>query len=91
MVSFSTAVVVEVLGSVAKVDGDIVKQILPFVDSGLQSAVKGCLDQQVCEAESADIVNLIKFVSVCVIIVTFFFLGWCVDGCWHVGYQSHAK
>ncbi|CAN7010076.1 unnamed protein product [Brassica rapa subsp. trilocularis] len=46
VVSFSTAVVVEVLGSVAKVDGDIVKQILPFVDSGLQSAVKGCLDQQ---------------------------------------------
>ncbi|KAF8101204.1 hypothetical protein N665_0209s0060 [Sinapis alba] len=46
VVSFTTAVVVEVLGSVAKVDGDIVKQILPFVDSGLQSAVKGCLDQQ---------------------------------------------
>ncbi|KAL0799472.1 hypothetical protein Bca101_054647 [Brassica carinata] len=46
VVSFSTAVVVEVLGSVAKVDGDVVKQILPFVDSGLQSAVKGCLDQQ---------------------------------------------
>ncbi|XP_056866577.1 uncharacterized protein At3g06530 isoform X3 [Raphanus sativus] len=46
VVSFSTAVVVEVLGSVAKVDGDVVKQILPFVDSGVQSAVKGCLDQQ---------------------------------------------
>uniref|UniRef100_A0A1J3J391 Uncharacterized protein n=1 Tax=Noccaea caerulescens TaxID=107243 RepID=A0A1J3J391_NOCCA len=46
VVSFTTAVVVEVLGSVATVDGDIVKQILPFVDSGLQSAVKGCLDQQ---------------------------------------------
>ncbi|KAL0744259.1 hypothetical protein Bca4012_085772 [Brassica carinata] len=46
VVSFTTAVVVEVLGSVAKVDGDIVKQILPFVDSGLQSAGKGCLDQQ---------------------------------------------
>ncbi|KAJ4893034.1 Uncharacterized protein Rs2_19828 [Raphanus sativus] len=46
VVSFTTAVVVEVLGSVAKVDGDIVKLILPFVDSGLQSAVKGCLDQQ---------------------------------------------
>ncbi|KAJ0234156.1 Uncharacterized protein HA466_0276910 [Hirschfeldia incana] len=46
VVSFTTAVVVEVLGSVAKVDGDIVKLILPFVDSGLQSAAKGCLDQQ---------------------------------------------
>ncbi|CAH2054802.1 unnamed protein product [Thlaspi arvense] len=46
VVSFSTAVVVEVLGSVATVDGDIVKHILPFVESGLQSAVKGCLDQQ---------------------------------------------
>ncbi|CAH8356699.1 unnamed protein product [Eruca vesicaria subsp. sativa] len=46
VVSFATAVVVEVLGSVAKVDGDLVKLILPFVDSGLQSAVKGCLDQQ---------------------------------------------
>ncbi|CAN8269591.1 unnamed protein product [Cochlearia groenlandica] len=46
VVSFSTAVVVEVLGSVATVDGDIVKHVLPFVDSGLQSAMKGCLDQQ---------------------------------------------
>ncbi|XP_010464226.1 PREDICTED: uncharacterized protein At3g06530 isoform X1 [Camelina sativa] len=46
VVSFSTAVVVGVLGSVPTVDGDIVKSILPFVDSGLQSGVKGCLDQQ---------------------------------------------
>ncbi|KAG7581497.1 BP28 C-terminal domain [Arabidopsis suecica] len=46
VVSFSTAVVVGVLGSVPTVDGDIVKRILPFVDSGLQSGVKGCLDQQ---------------------------------------------
>ncbi|XP_010441584.1 PREDICTED: uncharacterized protein At3g06530-like isoform X2 [Camelina sativa] len=46
VVSFSTAVVVGVLGSVSTVDGDIVKSILPFVDSGLQSGVKGCLDQQ---------------------------------------------
>lgn len=47
MVSFSTAVVVELLGSVTTVDGDIVKHILPFVDAGLQSGVKVCLDQQV--------------------------------------------
>jgi len=47
VVSFSTAVVVGVLGSVPTVDGDTVKTILPFVDSGLQSGVKGCLDQQV--------------------------------------------
>ncbi|KAL1211858.1 hypothetical protein V5N11_023843 [Cardamine amara subsp. amara] len=46
VVSFSTAVVVGVLGSVPTVDGDIVKRILPFVDSGLQYGVKGCLDQQ---------------------------------------------
>lgn len=53
MVSFSTAVVVGVLGSVPTVDGDIVKRILPFVDSGLQSGVKGCLDQQVYKVDFA--------------------------------------
>ncbi|KFK38114.1 hypothetical protein AALP_AA3G071300 [Arabis alpina] len=46
VVSFSTAVVVELIGSVKTVDGDIVKHILPFVDACLQSGVKACLDQQ---------------------------------------------
>lgn len=62
MVSFSTAVVVGVLGSVPTVDGDIVKRILPFVDSGLQSGVKGCLDQQVCKVDFAKYFSLIDFV-----------------------------
>lgn len=91
MVSFTTAVVVEVLGSVATVDGDIVKQILPFVDSGLQSAVKGCLDQQVCKVEFCQIllyIIKINFVSVKFDLYDMFnsfLLGWCVNGCWHVG------
>ncbi|VVB12679.1 unnamed protein product [Arabis nemorensis] len=46
VVSFSKAVVVELLGSVTTVDGDIVKHILPFVDAGLPSGVKVCLDRQ---------------------------------------------
>lgn len=70
MVSFTTAVIVEILGSVATVDGDVVKRILPFVDSGLQSGVKGCLDQQVCFAKycssigfvfSANVIFIKKF------------------------------
>ncbi|XP_021761936.1 uncharacterized protein At3g06530-like [Chenopodium quinoa] len=44
MISFCTAVVVEVLGSLATVDSDTVKRILPFLNSGLQSGGKGSSD-----------------------------------------------
>ncbi|XP_074294741.1 uncharacterized protein At3g06530-like [Silene latifolia] len=44
VISFSTAVVVEVLGSLAIVDNDIVKRLLPFVNSGLHSSGRGCSD-----------------------------------------------
>lgn len=41
MTSFCSAVVVELLGSVSVVDTNIVKRILPYVVSGLQSEAKG--------------------------------------------------
>ncbi|XP_057534172.1 uncharacterized protein At3g06530 [Amaranthus tricolor] len=44
VISFCTAVVVEVLGSLATVDSDIVKRILPFLNSGLQSRGLGSSD-----------------------------------------------
>ncbi|KAL2932885.1 hypothetical protein RDABS01_016004 [Bienertia sinuspersici] len=44
VISFCTAVVVEVLGSLATVDSDIVKRILPFLNSGLQSGGIGSSD-----------------------------------------------
>ncbi|KAL9235552.1 hypothetical protein vseg_010302 [Gypsophila vaccaria] len=44
VISFTTAVVVEVLGSLATLDSDIVKRILPFIDSALQSGGKGSSD-----------------------------------------------
>ncbi|XVE56436.1 hypothetical protein DITRI_Ditri04bG0009000 [Diplodiscus trichospermus] len=40
VISFCTAVIVEVLGSVATIDSDIVKRIHPFVASGLQAGTK---------------------------------------------------
>lgn len=47
MISFCTAVVVEALGSITNLDGDIIKRILPFVFSGLSSATKGGTDHKV--------------------------------------------
>ncbi|XP_021845733.2 uncharacterized protein At3g06530 isoform X2 [Spinacia oleracea] len=44
VISFCTAVVVEVLGFLATVDSDIVKIILPFLNSGLQSGGLGSSD-----------------------------------------------
>ncbi|KAH9622396.1 hypothetical protein KSS87_007579 [Heliosperma pusillum] len=44
VISFSTAVVVEVLGSLATVNNDTVKRILPFLNSALQSSGRGCSD-----------------------------------------------
>ena len=44
MISFCTAVVVEVLGSMKTIDNDIVKIILPFLNSGLQSGGLGSSD-----------------------------------------------
>lgn len=44
VISFCTAVVVEVLGSLGNVDSEIVKRILPFLNSGLQSGGKGSFD-----------------------------------------------
>ncbi|KAK3026432.1 hypothetical protein RJ639_041444 [Escallonia herrerae] len=46
VISFCTAVVVEVLGSLPTVETDVVKRILPFVDSGLQPSAKGGLDRK---------------------------------------------
>ena len=47
VVSFCTAVVVEVLGSVAPLEDDVVKKILPFVSSGLQPGAKSGSDHKV--------------------------------------------
>ncbi|XP_010275398.1 PREDICTED: uncharacterized protein At3g06530 isoform X2 [Nelumbo nucifera] len=44
VVSFCTAVVVEVLGAIPSVDSDKVKRILPFVLSGLNPTTKGSRD-----------------------------------------------
>ncbi|KAK8586579.1 hypothetical protein V6N13_010167 [Hibiscus sabdariffa] len=46
VVSFCTAVIVEVLGCVATIDSDIVKRIHPFVASGLQTGTKGGSDHK---------------------------------------------
>lgn len=47
MISFCTAVVVEVLGSLTTLDDDVVKRVLPYVLSGLQLDAKGGLDLKV--------------------------------------------
>ncbi|KAI8564500.1 hypothetical protein RHMOL_Rhmol03G0186500 [Rhododendron molle] len=44
VISFCTAVVVEVLGSLTTLDDDVVKRVLPNVLSGLQLDAKGGLD-----------------------------------------------
>ncbi|XP_058207523.1 uncharacterized protein At3g06530 isoform X3 [Rhododendron vialii] len=44
VISFCTAVVVEVLGSLTTLDDDVVKRVLPYVLSGLQLDAKGGLD-----------------------------------------------
>ncbi|KAI5431755.1 hypothetical protein KIW84_035793 [Lathyrus oleraceus] len=46
VIGFCTAVFIELLGTVVTVDDDIVKRILPFVVSGLQSGVKGLSDHK---------------------------------------------
>ncbi|XWS60132.1 hypothetical protein CRYUN_Cryun07bG0008200 [Craigia yunnanensis] len=46
VISFCTAVIVEVLGCVATIDSDIVKRIHPFVASGLQTGTKGGSDHK---------------------------------------------
>ncbi|XVF08520.1 hypothetical protein REPUB_Repub07fG0010000 [Reevesia pubescens] len=46
VISFCTAVIVEVLGCVATIDSDIVKRIHPFVSSGLQTGTKGGSDHK---------------------------------------------
>ncbi|CAK8538792.1 unnamed protein product [Lathyrus sativus] len=56
VIGFCTAVFVELLGTVVTVDDDIVKRILPFVVSGLQSGVKGLSDHK---ASSLMIVGLL--------------------------------
>lgn len=47
VISFCTAVFIEILGTVAVVDDDIVKRILPFVISGLQPGIRGVSDHKV--------------------------------------------
>ncbi|KAL8153527.1 hypothetical protein V2J09_011287 [Rumex salicifolius] len=54
VISFCITVVVEVLGSVATVDNDLVKRILPFV-AGIQSGAKGISD---CKAGALMIVGV---------------------------------
>ncbi|KAI5433025.1 hypothetical protein KIW84_020356, partial [Lathyrus oleraceus] len=56
VIGFCTAVFIELLGTVVTVDDDIVKRILPFVVSGLQSGVKGLSDHK---ASSLMIVGLL--------------------------------
>ncbi|KAJ4840356.1 hypothetical protein Tsubulata_007625 [Turnera subulata] len=46
VVSFATAVVIEVLGSLTTVGDDVVKRVLPFVVSGLQPGAKGSSDHK---------------------------------------------
>ncbi|KAE8688078.1 hypothetical protein F3Y22_tig00111000pilonHSYRG00001 [Hibiscus syriacus] len=46
VVSFCTAVIVEVLGCVSTIDSDVVKRIHPFVDSGLRTGKKGGSDHK---------------------------------------------
>ncbi|KAI4332818.1 hypothetical protein L6164_017696 [Bauhinia variegata] len=46
VISFCTAVFIEVLGTVATVNDDLVKRILPFVISGLQPGIKGVSDHK---------------------------------------------
>ncbi|XP_024990164.1 uncharacterized protein At3g06530 isoform X2 [Cynara cardunculus var. scolymus] len=46
VISFCTAVVIEVLGSLAVIDTDVVKRILPYVVSGLQTRSKGNIDHK---------------------------------------------
>ncbi|KAF7823345.1 U3 small nucleolar RNA-associated protein 10 [Senna tora] len=46
VISFCTAVFIEVLGTVTMVDDDLVKRILPFVISGLQPGIQGVSDHK---------------------------------------------
>ncbi|KAE9614797.1 hypothetical protein Lal_00036146 [Lupinus albus] len=46
VIGFCTAVFVEVLGTSVTVNDDVVKRILPFVVSGLQSGIKGISDHK---------------------------------------------
>ncbi|XP_022736219.1 uncharacterized protein At3g06530 isoform X2 [Durio zibethinus] len=46
VISFCTAVIIEVLGCVATIESDIVKRIHPFVASGLHTGTKGGSDQK---------------------------------------------
>ncbi|KAF5959772.1 hypothetical protein HYC85_000981 [Camellia sinensis] len=46
VISFCTAVVVEVLGSLTPLDSDVVKRVLPYVVSGLQPGAKGGSDHK---------------------------------------------
>ena len=47
VISFCTAVIIEVLGSLAVIDTDVVKRVLPYVVSGLQTPSKGNIDHKV--------------------------------------------
>ncbi|KAK7276819.1 hypothetical protein RIF29_17965 [Crotalaria pallida] len=46
VIGFCTAVFVEVMGAAVTVNDDVVKKILPFVVSGLQSGIKGISDHK---------------------------------------------
>ncbi|KAL4574909.1 hypothetical protein LXL04_021749 [Taraxacum kok-saghyz] len=46
VISFCTAVVIEVLGSLAVIETDVVKRVLPYVISGLQTHSKGNIDHK---------------------------------------------
>ncbi|KAI5410158.1 hypothetical protein KIW84_055585 [Lathyrus oleraceus] len=54
---FCTAVFIEILGTVVTVDDDIVKRILPFVVSGLQSGVKGLSDHKAISLMTVDLLG----------------------------------
>jgi len=50
VICFCTAVIVESLGSVPKIDTDTVKRALPFVFNGLNTDMKGNRDHKVSSA-----------------------------------------
>lgn len=47
VVSFCTALIIEVLGTASTFDSDAVKRILPFVTTGIQPGMRGGGDHKV--------------------------------------------
>ena len=52
MICFCTAVIVEALGGIPRLDTDTVKRVLNFVFDGLNPDMRGSQDHKVCSAAS---------------------------------------